>query len=531
MRMEISKFFGPRAAARMNGIVGGNGRSRDRSAQVRPCRYLGRVVGIGSWGLFFLCLGNPVYPARAEEWSQFRGSNGSGVRETSDLPVQFGPHQNLVWRVSIAPGHSSPILTRNRIFLSAVRDKRLWVICLERTSGRILWEREVPRSRSQIMHRANSPASPTPVTDGTNVYAFFNDFGLISFGPAGRQRWHLPLGPFNNPMGLAASPILADGKVLMICDQESGSFFVAVDQDTGRVLWRVERPGYTRGFATPVLYRPKGGDLQVVVPGSHQLTAYSAGTGQEIWWIRGLTWQMKSTPVMGRKNLYLNGWAGGSDEGQRELVAAFSDVLDKRDADGDRRLSRQEMADVRLKWEFGKVDLDRTGFLEARDWRVYRARRSARNGVLGIRLGGRGDMTESNVLWRYRRSLPNVPSPLLYKDILYLMKEGGILTALDPNNGTVLKQGRLMDALGTYYASPVAGDDKIFAVSHEGKVSVVRAGADWQVLSVNDLASECSATPAISAGRLYIRTRDTLFCFGKQHRPKQHLNAKKGKRQ
>ena len=130
-------------------------------------------------------------------------------------------------------------------------------------------------------------------------------------------------------------------------------------------------------------------------------------------------------------------------------------------------------------------------------------------------------MTASNLLWRYQRTLPNVPSPLLYEGVLYLMKEGGILTALDPSNGSVLKQDRIREALGTYYASPVAGDGKIFAVSHEGKVSVIRAGADWQVLSVNDLGSECSATPAISEGRLYIRTREFLYCFG-EHRPPEH---------
>ena len=286
---------------------------------------------------------------------------------------------------------------------------------------------------------------------------------------------------------------------------------------------------HTRVFHS-VLYRPEGGELQALVPGSHQLTAYSVGTGEEIWWIRGLTWQMKSTPAISRDVLYLNGWAGGADEGQQEEVAAFADVLVERDGDGDRRLSPGEMAGLRLKWDFGRLDLDRTGFLESRDWRIYRAKRSSRNGALGIRLGGRGDMTAANLLWRYQRSLPNVPSPLLYKGILYLMKEGGILTALDPTSGSVLKQDRIREALGTYYASPVAGDDKIFAVSHEGKVSVIRAGADWQVLSVNDLGSECSATPAISGGRLYIRTREFLYCFGEHRPPEQLVNDRKGKR-
>ena len=489
-----------------------------------------RACGNGVWVVLLLCLGHPVQRVAAAEWSQFRGWNSSGVMETSSLPVRFGPHRNLVWRASTAPGRSSPILTREHIFLSAVEGEQLWVICLDRSSGDLQWKREVPRPRSEVMHRANGPASPTPVTDGSNVYAFFSEFGLISFDQEGRERWRLPMGPFNNPMGLAASPILADGKVLMICDQESGSFFMAVDQMTGQVLWRVERPGFTRGFSTPVLYRPEGGELQALVPGSHQLTAYSVGTGEEIWWIRGLTWQMKSTPAISRDVLYLNGWAGGADEGQQEEVAAFADVLVERDGDGDRRLSPGEMAGLRLRWDFGRLDLDRTGFLESRDWRIYRAKRSSRNGALGIRLGGRGDMTAANLLWRYQRSLPNVPSPLLYKGILYLMKEGGILTALDPTSGSVLKQDRIREALGTYYASPVAGDDKIFAVSHEGKVSVIRAGADWQVLSVNDLGSECSATPAISGGRLYIRTREFLYCFGEHRPPEQLVNDRKGKR-
>ena len=529
MRKAISNFFNPGATSRMKRIAGGNGHTRGRSDPVRPRCCPGQSCRISFWVMIFLCFGNLVHHTSAAEWSQFRGSNSSGVMETSHLPVRFGPNRNLVWRVPIAPGQSSPILTRDRIFLSAVEGERLWVICLKRASGDLLWKKEVPRNRSQTMHRANGPASPTPVTDGTNVYAFFSDFGLVSFGPTGQERWRLPLGPFNNPMGQAASPILADGRVLMICDQESGSFFVAVDQKTGQVLWRVQRPGYTRGFATPVLYRPKGGDLQVIVSGSHQLTAYSVRTGREIWWVRGLTWQMKSTPVMHGEALYLNGWAGGADEGQQEEVPAFSEALDMRDEDGDRRLSQKEMADIRLRWDFGRVDLDQTGFLEARDWRVYRAKRSAQNGALGIRLGGQGDMTESNLLWRHQKSLPNVPSPLFYKNILYLMKEGGILTALDPATGTVLKRGRLHNALGTYFASPVAGDDKIFTVSHEGKVSVIRAGADWQVLSVNDLGSECSATPAISAGKLYIRTRESLYCFGEHSRPEQPLNAEKGR--
>jgi outer membrane protein assembly factor BamB len=129
-------------------------------------------------------------------------------------------------------------------------------------------------------------------------------------------------------------------------------------------------------------------------------------------------------------------------------------------------------------------------------------------------LGGRGDMTEKNLLWRYTKSLPNVPSPLLYKNVLYLMKEGGILTSLDAATGDVLKQSRLPDAPGPYFSSPVVADNKIYTVSEEGKVTVLKPGGQWEILAVNALNDESHATPAIADGRLYIRTGSTLYCFG-----------------
>jgi outer membrane protein assembly factor BamB len=125
-------------------------------------------------------------------------------------------------------------------------------------------------------------------------------------------------------------------------------------------------------------------------------------------------------------------------------------------------------------------------------------------------------VTESHFRWRYQKALPNAPSPLFYQDVVYLMKEGGILTSLDPKTGQVLKQGRLSEAPGDYYASPVGADGKLFTLSEEGKVTVLKAGGDWEVLATHDFDDLCYATPAIASGRIYLRTRGMLYCFGNQ---------------
>jgi hypothetical protein len=157
-----------------------------------------------------------------DEWTRFRGPNGTGVSTAVNLPVEFGPEKSVVWKTALPPGHSSPILTEKYIFVTgyaggtiAQNQYRLVVIGLDRATGRILWEREVPRVNKGRIENVNNPASPSVVTDGANVFAFFQEFGLISFTAEGRERWRLPLGPFNMFYGFGASPILVDGTLIL----------------------------------------------------------------------------------------------------------------------------------------------------------------------------------------------------------------------------------------------------------------------------------------------------------------------------
>ena len=470
------------------------------------------------WRIAWLLLASGTLCIAAElVWDRFRGPNGGGVSGQTGIPEEFGPATNLVWKTPLPHGLSSPVFGEDSIFLTGFEDGKLVTFSLDRTSGRIKWRREIVRERAGTLRAPNNPASPSAATDGTNVYTFFQDFGLLGHGPDGNELWRLPLGPFNNPMGLGASPVYVDGKIIQICDSETESFMVAVDAATGEVVWRKERPFSLRGFSTPVLYRPSGGSVQLLVPGSYEFAAYDVATGDKVWWVEGLTWQMKPTPVLDDEgHAYVLGWAGNADLGQQEEVPPYGEILAALDDDGDGRLSVDEVRERfgrGVRNGLGSYDLDNSGYMERRDWEHHRRKRRAVNAVRKIRLGGKGDMTEGAVQWLYYKSLPNVPSPLLYDGVVYLTKDGGILTALSAADGSVLKQGRLREAMGRYFASPVAADGKIYAADETGQVSVIDPGADWSVIRTNTMGEEVHATPVVMDGRLFIRTREALYCF------------------
>ena len=447
----------------------------------------------------------------AEGWSRFRGPNGSGISATTHLPSEFGPDKNVVWKTPLPFGHSSPALTRDRIFLTAVRADNLLTICLDRHSGRILWEREAPRPRKEKLDSRNGPAGPTPATDGTNVYVFFADFGLLSYDVDGRERWRVPLGPFNNLYGMGASPVLVGDLVVLACDQNTGSFIIAIGQQDGRVRWKTPRPEAHSGHSTPILFTPAGAATQIIVPGSFLLTAYSAANGDKLWWVGGLSFELKSTPVVSGDTLFINGFGTPQNQpGAHPDIAAFDDVKRQHaDAAGIVRLASMANPGA-ISW----IDLDSNGEISSGEWDYYRAAMASDNGMLAIRLGGRGDMTATNVRWRYHKAVPQLPSPLVYRDVLYMVNDGGIVTALKPESGAEVGQGRLKGAIDRYYASPVAADNKVFMLSETGKVVVLPPGGSLDPVAVNDLGDDIYATPAISGGRMYVRTRGWLYCFG-----------------
>jgi outer membrane protein assembly factor BamB len=449
------------------------------------------------------------------EWPQLRGPNGNGLCPScGELPTEFGPKKNVLWRTALPAGKSSPVVAGDRIFLTASEGDDLITICLSRTTGRVQWRRSVRAARRDAQHPLNHRAAPTAVTDGKNVFVFFADFGLLAYDYEGKQLWQLKLGPFNSQHGIVASPVYADGKVILVCDQDTDAYIVAVNADSGKVAWKAPRE-VINGYSTPVVYRPSRGPAQVIAPGSYELTAYSIENGERLWFVRGLTCQPKSAPVIAGDNLYFNGWTPGNDTGQQVELPPFAEVIAAADANHDSKLSQMELPQP---WQptgtWRAVDLDRDGFLNEREWTFFRTRRASRNGLLAVKLGGAGDVTATHVLWRYEKSLPDVPAPLVYNNVVFLVRSGGIATTLHAHTGKVLKQARLTGALEDYYSSPVGVDGKVYIASQHGKIVVLRAAGDWEVLAINEFDSEIYATPALETGRMYIRTDNALYAIG-----------------
>jgi outer membrane protein assembly factor BamB len=450
------------------------------------------------------------------DWSRFRGPNGTGISAATNVPLEFGPDRNLQWRLELPVGYSSPILWKDRIYLTGVRDGALLTVAIDRERGEVIWERRAPGTATRPPDPRNNPASPSPAVEENGVYVFFADSGLLAYDATGEERWRVPLGPFDNIYGMGASPVIVGDLVVLVCDQSLGSFILAVDKRTGEERWRTPRPEATSGHATPVLWRTPEGEDQILVQGSFLLTAYAADTGERRWWVRGLSFEMKSTPPIADGVLFANGYgAPQNDPGNKVVVPPADEVWPTADADGNGLLSPEELPRAAPSFWFTVGDLNKDGQLTKEEYAYYRAALDSENGLLAIRLGGEGDMTETAVKWKYQRSIPQLPSPIVYQDVLYMVNDAGILTSIDPETGEVIKQGRLMGAMGNYFSSPVAADGHLFFTSEAGVVSVLPPDGSLEALRYNDLAEDTYATPAFADGRIYVRTVEALYAFGR----------------
>jgi outer membrane protein assembly factor BamB len=454
-------------------------------------------------------------PLAAGNWPQFRGPNAGGRAERDErLPDQIGPATNVVWKTALPKGHSSPALFGDRIYLTAERDNALLTIGLDRKSGRVLWEAEAPHDVLEEIHATASHATPSPATDGNFVVSFFGSCGLFCYDQNGKFLWKKPMGPFKNDFGSGSSPILVDDRVILCQDHDTDSFLMAVEKHSGRELWKTDRSEFPRNYCTPVIWEVNG-KKQIVVAATLRIVGYDFETGKELWTVRGIARIINMTPVVGDDGtLYAACWAPGGDETDRISTAPFADVVSEHDADKNGSLAISEVPPGPVKERFTQIDRDKDGQITRDEYESMRqVFEAARNVVLAIKPGGRGDITGTHVLWRYNKQIPYCPSPVYYRGQLFMIRSGGILAVVDAKTGEPLKQGRI-GATGEYFSSPVAGDGKVFMINQRGRLTVLEATAGWRELSSADFGEDAYASPAIADGRIYVRTNGHLYCFG-----------------
>ena len=404
----------------------------------------------------------------ADNWPQWRGPSQNGSSAEQGLPVRWSKTENVTWKIGLpAWSGSTPIVWGDRVFLSVASDLRqrdgdnLFLWCIDRTKGAVLWKR--PLAGGNHQERKQNMSSPSPVTDGKRVWVMTGTGILKAFDFDGKELWTRDIqkdyGRFGLNWGYGSSPLLVGDalfvQVLHGMRTDDPSYVLRIDGASGKTLWRVERPTHARfespdAYTTPALLK-YGATSEIVVAGGDAVTGHDPATGKELWRANGLN---------------------PHNDGSYRIVASpvvHGDLI------------------------------------------VVPSRERP---MLAVKAGGRGDITKSHVLWSFDNG-PDVPTPVTDGTYVYVINDRGIMWCLDLKTGKeVYGRQRLRSA--TYSGSPVLADGKIYVTNEDGVTVVVKAGPTFQVLAENDFDDYTLSSPAISEGQIFIRTATQLYCLGKR---------------
>jgi len=412
-------------------------------------------------------------------WNQFRGPNGQGVAEAARIPVHFGPKSNVLWKTAVPPGHSSPVIWNNRIFLTAFEpaDKeQLITLAVDREDGKILWRQVVQAETNVRFHSLNNPASSTPAADDKHLYVYFGNYGLLCYDHAGSKVWQRKIQTPRSKYGMATSPICYQDRVILVLDGDAGSSrLLAVNRETGRTIWEQPRPFFKAGWSTPMIFRHDRVE-ELVVLGSRRLTSYNPSTGEEIWWAGGFPQETVGVPVAGDGLLFAGAAAlGGRGDDKLDAAATWKITIDRFDSNHDNQIQRDEMTEgfafiqrpelprdnpgyalpVRGMDTLLKIfDHDRNSIISEAEWMQTLSGFAAhsRPNLAAIRPGATRDARKSHLVWEIRRGIPETPSLLYCRARLYLLRDGGQLTCLEASTGKEIFRQRI-GATGQYTAS------------------------------------------------------------------------------
>jgi len=474
-------------------------------------------------------------------WNQFRGPNGQGVAQSDRIPFHFGPDTNVLWRTTVPPGHSSPVIWDNHIFFTAsdpVNPKELVTLAINREKGKILWRQVVQAETQGRFHPLNNPASSTPAVDDKHVYVYFGTYGLLCYDHGGNKVWQRRIDTPESKYGMATSPILYKDTVILVLDGDGGSSrLLAVHRDTGETVWEQPRSLFKAGWSTPMIFRHGEVD-ELVVLGSKRLTSYEPSTGEEIWWAGGFADETIGIPVTGDGLLFAGAAAlGGRGDDELDAAGTWKITVEKFDRNHDNQIQRDEMTEGFAFIQRPELPRDNPGYglpvkdmdtllrifdhdknriISEEEWMETMSGFAALSQpyLVAIRPGAIKDARKSHVAWEIRHGIPETPSLLYCQGRLYLLRDGGLITCLEASTGKELFRERI-GAPGQYIASPIVAGDKVVVASTRGIVTVIQVDDKLNILARNDFAEEIFATPAVAEDRIYLRTTAHLYALGK----------------
>jgi outer membrane protein assembly factor BamB len=474
-------------------------------------------------------------PVLAEDWPQFRGPNCSGIcNSTNALPTKFSATENVHWSVKLGDGIGSPVIAAGRVFASAMTaSETVSLFAFDATTGQKLWQRDWPTGPLAEIHKTNSHASTTPAADAERVYFYFSTLGLLTVDAVtGKDVWRqqLPTPFFVFKWGPGMSPVLYRDLVIMCQDDDLFPAIYAFDTRSGQERWRDDRLDMAVNYSHPVVCSANGRD-DIVVAGTGILIGYDPNTGRRRWHAKVLLRNTKTTPVVADGVIYVSAQSGGIANQwivsvDRAPTGNNDNKLDK--AEVQAFVGQQAVPEAFFVKTFGRGDLNRDGVLEGHeldlaflhpdnfagvDFTVV-GENAAEQTILAVRGGGKGDVTPTHLLWKHKtKYTDHIVSPLVAEGRMLLIKEGGISTVFASDSGAPLRGPIRVGAGGSYFASPVLGDGKIYLAGENGTVVVLRNSANYEELARNDLGESILATPAIADGKLLIRTRTKLVCI------------------
>ena len=436
--------------------------------------------------IVLLLFGVPLLSSADDEpganWPAFGGADGLRISSETGLPTSWNRDDNALWNIPIpGRGHSSPIVWGDRIFVTTAvqgaevpgrkplvhyiqgeewRHPDSWgsqfvheyrVLAIDADTGEVVWDRLALEGLPyDDRHRVGSFASPTPVTDGEAVYAYFGVPGVFAYDFEGNELWCTEIDPVVAfGVGVSTSPVLFENLVIVLGDEDNGehSFIVALDKHTGEPAWKKSR-AVQANWSTPLLIEHEG-QPQLLTSGFESFISYDPRTGEELWRMPGLNNNAVHLPL------------------RHDDLALFTSGYP------DNVLKAVRLGDAPT----GAVDSD-------------------------------------PLAWTYNKGMAYVPSNLAYDGYVYLMSDNGILTCLDADTGDVVYEGGRMPVAQRFFASPVAFEGKFMLAGADGEVFVIKAGPEFEVLATNTLGEPIFATPAISNGRIFIRGERNLWAIG-----------------